>query len=78
MKVFALLAITVLATAASASARGTPQGPVKQEWTCILAESTWHCVPHGEEVAAIAGRPASLPSVNFACDAPGAGWLRGL
>lgn len=54
-------------TANAASGKGDPQGPVKKEWTCILDLGTWHCVPAGEEIAALKGRPASLPSVNWAC-----------
>lgn len=68
-----LLALTslTLATASAASGKGNPQGPVKKEWTCILDLGTWHCVPAGEEIAALAGRPGSLPSLNWACDTAG-------
>jgi len=65
-----LLGALLLALSSTATAKGDPQGPTKQQWLCVLDLGTWHCVPPTEKLAVVAGQP-SLPSVNFECDVPG-------
>jgi hypothetical protein len=67
-----LLALASLLLAGTASGKGDPHGPAKQQWLCILDLGTWHCVPPGVNAEAIvAGLAPSAPSVNFACDVAG-------
>ncbi len=67
----ALCGAMLLATSGTALAtEGDPQGPIKQEWTCVLDLGTWHCEPPGVEKNFDFATHPSAPSLNFECDDP--------